>query len=142
VYVLCSTREELEKEVDEETGVVRKVWKGRWKNSYYFIIANLYAEKCAHIKQLFMPETLRAGVDDDLKEYDATVYSVAQQLRMPKCAKRGSAVPLYRINADPGDREDALTAHFEDDDFDAIQPALVTSFDKTNPKMHLLKPWT
>jgi hypothetical protein len=132
VYVLCSTRKDIDKD---------GVWRGVWKNSYHFIITNLYAEKCAHIKQLFMPETLRNGVDDDLKEYDASVYATGQQLRMPLCAKRGSDVILRRINKNPSDPEDTLTTHFEDDDFDAILPALVTVVDKNKPTMHLLKPW-
>ena len=142
VYVLCSTRKFLEEEVDEETGEVRWVWKGIWKNSYHFIIVNLYGETCLDVKQLFLPETLRTGVDDDLKGFDLVVYSTCQQLRMPLCSKRGSDVPLRRINADPRDPEDDFTASFSDDDIDAILPALVTVFDKTNSTMHLLKPGT
>ena len=142
MYVLCSTRKVLVEEADEETGEVRWVWKGIWKNSYHFIIANLYGETCDDVKQLFLPETLRTGVDDDLKGFDLVVYSTCQQLRMPLCSKRDSDVPLRRINADPFDPEDDLTASFADDDVDAILPSLVTVFDKTKSTMHLLKPGT
>jgi hypothetical protein len=127
VYLLCGTR--LEK-------------PGVFKNSYHYIIANLYGETCDDVKQIFLPETLRTGVDDDLKEFDQVVYSTCQQLRMPLCSKRGSDVPLRRINKNLKDPEDPLTAKYEDDDLAAILPSLVTVFDKTKPTMHLLKPWT
>jgi hypothetical protein len=51
VYVLCGTR---------ETKVA-----GVWKNSYHFIIANLYAKQCLDVKQLFNTEMFLTGVDDD-----------------------------------------------------------------------------
>ena len=137
-----AARGRLVEEADEETGEVRWVWKGIWKNSYHFIIENLYGETCDDVKQLFMPETLRTGVDDDLKGFDLVVYSTCQQLRMPLCSKRDSGVTLRRINADPFDPEDDLTASFADDDVDAILPSLVTVFDKTKSTMHLLKPGT
>jgi len=57
---------------------------GVWKNSYHFIVANLYAAQCGDIKQLFQTETFRSNV------------------------------PLRRINADPFDPEDDLTASFAD----------------------------
>jgi hypothetical protein len=142
VYVLCSTRKLLVKEVNEETGEVLWVWKGLWKNSYHFIIANLWAEKSKYIKQLFLPETLRTGVEDDLKEFDLSVYAKTQLVRMPLCTKRGSEVIFRRINKNPKDPEDDFTAKFDDDDLAAIRPALVTVFDKTKPTMHLLKKWT
>jgi hypothetical protein len=126
VYVLCGTRE-------TKDGI---------KNSYHVKIANCWAKTCEHIKQLYLPETLRTGDEDDLKEYDQAVYAKTQLIRMPLCSKRGTKVPLRRINADPHDPEDTLTAKFEDDDFAAIRPALVTVFDKTKPTMYLLKPYT
>jgi hypothetical protein len=55
VYVLCGTR---------ETKVA-----GVWKNSYHFIIANLYARQCLDVKQLFNTEMFRTGVDDDFLEW-------------------------------------------------------------------------
>jgi hypothetical protein len=112
------------------------------KNSYHYVFKNLYTDKCDDIKQLFLPETLRTGVDDDLKEFDFSVYSVAQQLRMGLCSKRGSDVLFRRINKNLEDPEDDFTAHFEDDDLDAILGSLVTVFDKDDPTIHLLKPWT
>jgi hypothetical protein len=66
VYVLCSTRKLLVKVVDPETEVVRWVWNGDWKNSYHFIIANLYAKQSLDVKQLFQTEMFRTGVNDDL----------------------------------------------------------------------------
>jgi hypothetical protein len=141
VYVLGSTRKVFDEEVDPETGVVSRVWNGVWKNSYHFIIANLWAEKSKHIKQLFLPETLRTGVEDDLKEFDLSVYAKSQLMRMPLCSKRGSDVIFRRINENPFDPEDDLTTKFDDDNLAAIRPALVTVFDKTKT-MHLLKKWT
>jgi hypothetical protein len=57
--------------------------------------------------------------------------------------KRDSAqavpVPFRRINADPFDPEDDLTASFADDDFAAIRPSLISIVDKSKPTMRLLK---
>jgi hypothetical protein len=126
IYVLCGTRQ-------TEDGT---------KNSYHFIIANLYAEKCEDIKQLFMPETLHTGADDDVVEFDLKVYATVQCMRPALCAKRGSKVPLRRINTDPYDAEDNLTASFADEDVAAIMKSLVTVFDKSKATMKLLEPFT
>jgi hypothetical protein len=140
VYVLCGTRE-------------TKV-SGVWKNSYHFIVANLYAAQCGDIKQLFQTETFRTGVNDDVLEWrpiaggkpkpiiDPAVYTKFQNMRMPLCTKRSSDVPLRRINKEPFDPEDDLTAKFEDDDVSAILPALVSNIDKSKPTMKLLEPFT
>jgi hypothetical protein len=83
VYVLCGTRE-------------TKV-PGVFKDSYHFIIANLYAAQCGDIKQLFHTETFRTSVNDDVLEWqpsaggkpkpiiDPAVYSKVQCMRMPLC---------------------------------------------------------
>jgi hypothetical protein len=137
VYVLCGTR---------ETKVA-----GVWKNSYHFIVANLYAAQCGDIKQLFQTETFKTGVDDDILEWqpsagakpkpiiDPAVYAKVQCMRMPLCTKRGSDVPLRRINRDPLDPEDDLTASFEDEDVPSILPALISIVDKAKPTMQVLQ---
>jgi hypothetical protein len=56
VYVLCGTRD-------------TKVVPGVWKNSYHFVIANLYAKQCLDVKQLFQTEMFRTGVNDDILEW-------------------------------------------------------------------------
>jgi hypothetical protein len=60
-------------------------------------------------------------------------------MRPAWCTKRGSDVPFKRINTDPFDSEDDLTASFADDDMRAILPSLVSIVDKSNPTMRLLK---
>jgi hypothetical protein len=42
---------------------------GVWKNSYHFVIANLYAKQCLDVKQLFQTEMFRTGVNDDILEW-------------------------------------------------------------------------
>ena len=87
VYVLCGTRE-------TEKGT---------KNSFHFIFANIYTEKCEEIKQLFRPRTLNTGFDDTVVPCDLAVYASTQLYRMIGCAKRGDDVTFHRINADPHD---------------------------------------
>jgi hypothetical protein len=60
-------------------------------------------------------------------------------MRPAMCTKRGSDVPFRRINADPFDPEDDLTASFAPDDVLAILPSLVSTVDKSKPTMRLLK---
>ena len=127
IYLLCGSRWDT---------------SDKFKNSYHFVIANLWGGTCEDVEQLFLPGTLRIGADDDLKEFDLKVYATCQQYRMPLCTKRGCTTPLRRINTDLRDPDDALTATFPDDDIDAILGALVTVFDKTESTMHLLKPGT
>jgi len=88
------------------------------------------------------------GVNDDLLMWpgdktkpiiDPAVFSTVQSIRPAMCTKRGSDVPFRRINADPRDPEDNLTAKFEDDDLDAILPSLISIVDKWKPTMRLLK---
>ena len=70
---------------------------------------------------------------------DPAVYTKVQSLRMARNTKRGSVVPMRRINADPRDPEDELKASFADDDVLAILPSLVSIVDKSKPTMRLLK---
>jgi hypothetical protein len=70
---------------------------------------------------------------------DPAVYTKVQSIRPAMGTKRGSDVPFRRINADPRDPEDNLTAKFEDDDLDAILPSLISIVDKWKPTMRLLK---
>ncbi|KAJ1466574.1 hypothetical protein T484DRAFT_3633078 [Baffinella frigidus] len=126
VYVLCCTR---------ETKVA-----GGWKNSYHFIIANLYARQCLDVKQLFNTEMFRTGVNDDfLVWHPSGEGAKPKPIIDPAVYATAVPVPFRRINADPFDPEDDLTASFADDDFAAILPSLISIVDKSKPTMKLLK---
>jgi hypothetical protein len=160
VYILCGTRKHFAKVVDPDTKKASNdVWHGVWKNSYHFIIANLYAAQCADAAQFFQAVTFNTGVNDDMllckgrsgekptSIVDSNVYSTYQNLRMPKCTKRGDDVPLCRINTDPRDPKDELKASFPEDDVSAFFPCLVSIVDPSKPTalgstMKLLEPGT
>ena len=153
IHDICKTKLDLDPEVYVLCGTRETKDQGVFKNSYHFIIANLYAERNQDIAQLFSLETLRTGENDDVLEYqpagegppkgiiDQGVYTKNRVFRLPLNTKRGDNEPLRRINSDPLDAHDNLTAHYQDDDVSAILPCLVTVVDKSKPTMKLLEPF-